>query len=144
MSKQFFFFHSTVSFKQDCNNFQGVVANLVLMQPQTADWDRKTHMARLKQSSHTQTHRRYTEWAWVLPQKKKKNNQKKLQCDFSRRGNGLTQVVQSWTVGSGRNPSVRAESLSCRACRSTAIGSPTCPQEETVLDCRSRCARALP
>lgn len=25
-----------------------------------------------------------------------------------------------------------------------AIGSPTCPEEETVLDCRSHCAPALP
>lgn len=76
MSKHtiFFFFHSTISFKQDCKNFQGATANLVLTQPHTADWDRKTHgsfKAKLSHT-HTQTHRRYTEWAWVLPQEKNK------------------------------------------------------------------------
>lgn len=46
-------------------------------------------------------------------------------------------------VGLGRERSLKAESVSLGFCLN-AIVSPTCLEEETVLDCRSHCAPARP
>lgn len=72
------------------------------------------------------------------PRKTININQRKYNVITKEKGGGLCRV--SWFR---RKLSLKAESLSGWLCF-TAIGSPTSPEKETVLDCRSRCAPALP